>query len=172
MQQVIELMIGGKTKRSTTGQHPVKIDWNNLPDASQEFVIKYGLKQYLADGMAGAENEATAKAGVEARVKKLLEADFTRTSGEGLSAPDTEDGRAMKLAKSAIRAALKAKNSAATKEAIDAAARKMVDGNEKWKAEAKKQLAAEAKAKETLADEIDLDDLIPAGTDEETTNDE
>lgn len=176
-QSIINLVIGGKTKRSNTGQHPVSLDWNALPDESQAFVIAYGLKQYLADGMAGKETEADAKAGVEARVAKLLAADFTRTRGEGNAKPDSVEGRALKLARAFIRAKLKSANKTAEKEQVDAAAKKLVETQPKWKVEAKSQLDAEAATNAALAeDESDdiLADLLGDDADEEdeSTEDE
>jgi hypothetical protein len=173
MESKITLTIGGKTKRSNNGQHPVTIDWNALPDNAQEFVIKYGLKQYLADGMAGAESEAEAKAGVEARVAKLVSGDLSRTNAGG-DKPDTETGRALKLARVAIRTQAKAKNVTLTKEQVAEAAKSWVEKNPKWLAEAKRQLAEEAKAAaavdEDEADEI-FASLIGEAEDEEDGED-
>lgn len=153
---IYDLIIGGQTKRSTLGQHPVKIDWDAMPDASKDFVIRYGLKQYLADGMAGAENVDAAKAGVDGRAAKLASGDLTRTRGEGKEAPDTEGSRALKLAKATIRKAMAAANVKATKEAVAEAATKMVASDEKWLKQAREQLADEAK----LGQDVDISDLI------------
>lgn len=167
---IYELTIGGATKRSTTGQHPVKVDFDALPETSKDFVIRYGLKQYLADGMAGAENVATAKAGVEARVAKLESGDLSRSRGEGKEAPDTVETRAIKLAKAAIRANAKAKNIKPTKEQVADAAAKLVAKDDSWKAKAKEQLDTEAK----MAQSSDMDDLLAdiLGTVEEDEEDE
>lgn len=151
MTKNIELVIGGNTKRSRTGQHPVSIDFDALPEASQSFIVSYGLKQYLADGMAGAESEADAKAGVEARVAKLQSGDLSRARGEGTAKADTVEGRALKLARDAIRASLKAANQTADKELIAEAAKEFVKTDPSFMKEAKKQLDQEAKAKETLS---------------------
>lgn len=168
---VYDLTIGGQTKRSTTGQHPASIDWEKLPEASRDFVIRYGLKQYLADGMAGAENVADAATGVAARVAKLLSGDLTRTRGEAKEATDTVGGRATKLVKAAIRTTMKAKDVKASKEAVAEAAKKLLADEAKakpWLAKAQKQLDDEAK----MADDLDIGDLIAAaagagGDDEE-----
>lgn len=161
---VFELTIGGDTKRSSKGKHPVTIDWDALPDASQEFVIRYGLKQYLADGMAGAEDEAEAKAGVAERKRKLIEADFSRTRGEGSDKPDTVDTRALKLARAFIREKLKAANAQADKDKIAEAAKALIEADESFRKEAKKQLDAEAKSKENLGGAADavLADILAA----------
>ena len=49
------------------------IDFAQLPPASQNFVIAYGLRQYLNDAVAGIKPEqvAEAKAAVESRMKQL-----------------------------------------------------------------------------------------------------
>jgi len=146
----INLTIGGTTARSNKGQHPVSIAWDKLPEESRDFIVKYGLKQYLADGMARAEDEAQAKALVDERVAKLLAADFSRASGE--SKPDSIEARALRMAKEFVRAKLKEANATADKEKVAAAAEKLVEAQPKWKAEAKKQIEAERKAKEALAE--------------------
>lgn len=153
---IYDLVIGGQTKRSTSGQHEVKIDFDALPDASKEFIVRYGLKQYLADGMAGASNVVEAEAGVTSRVAKLKSGDLSRVRGEGKTAVDSTEQRAIKLAKAAIRAAIKAKNGSATKEAIDEAAKKLVTTQPKWLTDAKKQLEMEAKSGE----DMDLGELL------------
>lgn len=143
------LTIGGNTKRSKLGQHKVEIDFDALPQASKSFVIAYGLKQYIADGMAGANDETDAASGVSERVRKLKEADFARTRGESTNV-DSVEQRAIKLAKAAIRTALKAKNAKADKEQIDTAAKAYVERDPQWKLKAKEQLDFEA----TLAEQV------------------
>lgn len=146
---MINLTIGGTTKRSNNGQHTVEIDFDALPDASRDFVIRYGLKQYLADGAAGAGSNAELVAGVEERVRKLREADFQRTRGEGSAKPDTEERIAMKLAKELIRVKAKAAGVTLPKEKVEAAAEaflaKDTDEAKAIKTEAKRQIAAKAK---------------------------
>jgi len=170
---IYELTIGGNTARSKTGQHPVKVDYDALPDASRDFLQRYGIKQYLADGMAGAANVAEAKAGVEARLAKLLSGDLARTRGEGKEAPDTVETRALKLVRAAIRATMKAKNVKANKETVNDAAAKVLADEAKgkaWRAKAKQQLDDEAK----MADGLDLTDMLAGlagATDEEETED-
>ena len=157
---VIKLVIGGKTKKSRFTPLPVDVDWNALPDASQAFVIAYGLKQYLADGMAGAESEAEAHNEVKARHEKLKAGDLSRAKGERTEKPDTVDSRALKLATAFIREALKAEDVKADAATIKEAAQELVKDEPKWKAEAQKQLDAEAKAK---ADPGDRAKSIVAG---------
>jgi len=158
MQSTIELTIGGNTKRSRTGQHPVKIEWDKLPEAAQDFIVKYGLKQYLADGMAGAENEADAKSGVESRVAKLLSGDLTRAKGETVTRTDTPEGRALKNAKAAIRQAMKEANISQKEmgEAIAEAAADYVKNDPTWIEEAKAELAMEKKK----AGKLDLSAIL------------
>lgn len=161
----IQLTIGGKSKRSRLGQHSVAIEWDKLPDASQLFVINYGLRQYLADATAGAGTEADAKAGIESRVRKLQDADFSRTRGEAADKPDTVEGRFLKLARADIRERLKAANQTVEKEKIADAAKALLAKKDehplakKLFAEAKRQIDAEAKAKDTLAAEDGADIL-------------
>lgn len=147
------LTIGGKTARSTLGQHPVTIDWEKMPEASQDFIVRYGLRQYLADAMAGADNEPDAKAKVNARLAKLVSGDLSRTKGEGFAKPDTEEGRAIKLAKTEIRRLMAEQKVEATKEDVAAAAAEMVKTDGAWLKEAKKQIAAEKASAETLKTE-------------------
>lgn len=151
----IELTVGGKTKRSSNGQHTVQIDWENLPDESRAFIVRYGLKQYLADGAAGAGSNAELVAGVDARMVKLANADFTRTRGDGPAKPDTEERIALRLAKELIRAKAKAANVTLPKEKVDAAAaaflEKDSDDAKAIKAEAARQMKAKAKLAETDA---------------------
>lgn len=166
------MTLGGATKRSKVTPFERKVEWNGLPDVAQEFIVRYGLKQYLADAMAGATEQSDAEAKVDARLAKLVAGDMSRAKGEGFDKPDTETGRAMKLAKAAIRDALKAKNKTADKDAISDAAKKMVDTQPKWMAEAKKQLKAEADAKQALADDDTdtiLADLLGEDEEDETT---
>lgn len=151
MTNMINLVIGGNTKRSRTGQHPVSIDFDALPEASKSFIVNYGLKQYLADGMAGADNYAEAAQGIEARVAKLQSGDLSRARGEGTAKADTVEGRALKLARDAIRASLKAANQTAEKELIAEAAKEFIKSDASFMKEAKKQLEQEAAGKAALS---------------------
>lgn len=72
----------------------VDIDFATLPEASQAFVIEYGLKQYIQDGAAvsktftdkdrkgqaktEAEIEAEKREGVEERLANLVSGEFSR----------------------------------------------------------------------------------------------
>lgn len=149
---VIALEIGSTSKRSRFKPLPVSIDWNKLPDASQNFIIRYGLKQWLADAQAGAESEAIAHDAVKERVKKLETGDLTRAKGEGAAKPDTVESRALKLAVAYIREQLKAANAKAEAAVIKEAAAELVKGDESFTKEAKKQLDAEAKMAEGKTD--------------------
>jgi hypothetical protein len=153
----IQLTIGGNTKRSTLGQHPVSIDWDKLPEASQAFIVNYGLKQYLADGMAGAENEAAAKAGVETRVNKLVTGDLSRARGEGKDAPDTVTTRARKIIRALIVAKAKAKGIKTEAEQIKAAVDAVMSDEVKaapYMEQAKKELDAQAKLADGAGDDF------------------
>jgi hypothetical protein len=168
----ITLKIGGNTKRSRFAAFERTVDVATLPANAMAFIVHYGLKQYLQDGMAGAETEAEAVAGVDERIGKLKSGDLSRARGES-DKPDSVESRAIKLAKAFLRDQLKAANKTAPKEKVAEAAATLVTSQPKWKAEAKKQLDNEAKAKEALSDEDSaaiLADLL--GTDEPEADDE
>lgn len=147
----LDLTIGGTSKRSKIAPFTRSVDFDALPEASRAFVIRYGLKQFLADGMAGETEQANAESGVDARIAKLLSGDLSRSRGER-EIVDTVESRALKMARAAIRDKLKAANVTAEKEKVAEAAKALVASQPKWKAEAKKQLDAEAAAKGALAD--------------------
>ena len=151
---MINLTIGGTTKRSNNGQTTVEIDWENLPGDSRDFIVTYGLKQYLADGAAGAASHDELVQGVAERVRKLQEADFRRASGE----PKADS--AMTLALRQARAVLKAKAGDAfkslPKEKVDAAVKAMVERDPAFLKEAQAEIARRAKA----VDAFTGDDLI------------
>lgn len=150
MTKNIELTIGGNTARSKTGQHPVKVNWDALPEASQDFIVSYGLKQYLADGTAGAGTPEEALAGINTRMAKLASGDLSRSRGEGPGKVDTVESRALKLARDAIKAKLKEANQTADKELIAEAAKEFIKTDPSFMKEAKKQLDQEAASKTSL----------------------
>lgn len=141
---IINLTIGGNTKRSKLGQHEAVIDWNQVPDEAQAFIIRYGLKQYLADGIAGAETVEDAAEGVKERVRKVLEADFARARGEGSAKPDSVEVRALRLAKDAVKAKAKAGNVKLDKEQIEETAKAWIAASPKFTKQAEAELAAAA----------------------------
>lgn len=71
---------------------PVAIDFSALPEASQLFVVEYGLKQYIQDGAAVSKKDSDGnekseqdianekREGVEERVANLQAGEFTRRS--------------------------------------------------------------------------------------------
>lgn len=144
----LELTIGSTGKRSRFTPLAVSLDWDALPDASQRFVIMYGLRKYLQDARAGIEDEKEAREASLARVEKLKSGDLSRTKGEAREKPDTVESRALKLASAFIREELKKVEAKAEASAIREAAQELVRDEPKWKAEAKKQLDAEAGLKE------------------------
>lgn len=156
---IIQLVIGGTTKRSTLGQHPVELDFATLPQVSQDFIVRYGLKQYLADGMAGAESEAVAGEGVKARVAKLVSGDLSRTAGTGGGKPDTLAVITARLARDFIKGKLAAAGKTFTKEQMASAIVALVAKDDRFKKEAEKQMAAKAELAEQ-DDGFDLDGLI------------
>lgn len=145
---VYELNIGGTTKRSQFKPVPVTVDWDKLPEASREFLIRYGIKQQLADGGAGAKTQADWESGIKERLTKIMEGDFSRTRGEAKAKPDTVEQRAAKLAKTALLADIKAAGLAPSKEQIAEAVADLIKADPSYTAEAKKQIAAEAKLRE------------------------
>lgn len=178
---VLEMTIGSTGKRARFEPKTVQMDLAALPKESIEFALAYGLKQYIADGAAGSEDQAGFNLGVDQRVRKLLEADFARTKGEATNRPDTAEVRAKKLAAQAIRTKLQANGAKADAKAINEAAGKMVAADPKWLAAAKKQLADEAKLREQEAEADGMDDIMAdllglkaseEGSDEEETETE
>lgn len=101
--------IGGATKRSKFAPVTVEVDFTTLPQASQDFLVAYGIKQYLADGVAGAESDQDFNEGVAARLAKMKDGTVgVRGSGEGKGPTDSVEVLARQLARQAINAALKA----------------------------------------------------------------
>ena len=148
------LTIGGKTARSKYTPHTVHIDFDLLPEASRDFVIRYGLKQYLADGVAGVENQAEFDAGVIERATKLEKGDLTRERKASHSV-DGPTARTIKLVKEMIRGKIKAAALKVEKDAFEAMVDKFVADEVKvapFRAEAERQLAQEAKASAASAD--------------------
>lgn len=158
---VFETMIGSTGKRARFQPKEVTLDMAALPKESLEFILAYGVRQYLADGAAGSEDQAGFNLGIEQRIRKLLEADFSRSRGEAQAKPDSEEVRARKLAAMAIREKLKAAGAKADAKAINEAAAKMVAADPKWVKAAAKQLADEAKLREAEAEADDgLGDIM------------
>lgn len=90
------------TKLNQTRQ----IDWDNLPETSRDYFIRYGLKKALNDSMAGAENDAEAEALVDKRIAKVLEGTMgTREVGPR----DPVAAAAKAIAETKVKNALKAK---------------------------------------------------------------
>lgn len=149
---VVDMTIGSNGKRARFEPQAVQLDLASLPHESLAFALLYGLKQYIADGAAGSEDQAGFNLGIEQRVRKLVEADFARTKGEGGSKPDSAETRARKLATLAIREKLKANNAKAEPKQIAEAASKMVAADPKWLKAATKQLADEAALRDEETD--------------------
>lgn len=78
-------------KTFTFGAHEVKaeIDFASLPEKSQQFLIEYGLKQYLGDGAAVSKDDGDTEAkrdqlkadGVSDRIKKLWDGTVSQRNG-------------------------------------------------------------------------------------------
>lgn len=106
---------GGKQRRANKdGTRPAPfakiertVDFESLPEASKAFVIRYGITQYVADGAAGATNDAEFVEGIDTRITKLREADFSRTAGEP-GATDDPEVLATAIAREEIGARIKA----------------------------------------------------------------
>lgn len=63
--------------------HAKSVDFDQLPDSSQEFVIDYGLKQLLADSIVSGTTDDERHALLEKKFQKLLDGTLAiRTSSE------------------------------------------------------------------------------------------
>lgn len=157
----MQLTIGGNTKRSKLGTFDVELpDFDVLPEKTRDFVIAYGLKQYLADGMAGAADRSAAQEGIDKRVTKLVEGDFTRTRGESTKV-DSVDQRALKLIRQFIRDQAKAQSLKLDKEQVDETAALYLESpkGQKYRDIAERQLAEE-RAIQNEPDEDAGDDIL------------
>ena len=154
----INLTIG--SKRSSYEPQAVTIDWDKLPDASKAFVIQYGLKQYLADGVAGAESQEAFNNGIATRKTKLVEGTCgVRATGEKGPTNDPET-LAKQMARTDVRETAKAKQAKLTKEQVEAAALKLFEAKkDSYLAKAKKEIE-ERKARAAEAAESVLDDIL------------
>jgi hypothetical protein len=158
----VALQIGRTGEKAKFQGREVTIDLAKLPLESVAFALAYGLKQYIADGTAGSEDQKGYDLGIDQRLKKLAEADFARAAGEAKGPrTDTPEGRARKLAADAIRKHLKANNLTADAKAINEAAAKKAEAEPKWLKLAKSQLAAEQALQDDLL--ADGEDDIMAG---------
>lgn len=152
----LALQIGRTGEKAKYQGRIVNIDLATLPAASLAFALQYGLKQYIADGTAGSEDQTGYDVGIDQRLAKLAEGDFSRKAGERGPRADTPEGRAKKLAVAAIRAKLAEANVKADAKVINDRADKMVTEQPIWLEKAKKALAEEAK----LAAAMDSDDIL------------
>lgn len=150
------LQIGRTGEKAKFQGREVKLDLAKLPAASLSFALAYGLKQYIADGTAGSEDQNGYDLGLQQRLDKLAEGDFTRKATASGPKSDTPEGRAKKLAVAAIRAKLQAAGQKADAAKINEAASKMVEAQPIWLERARKALAEEAK----LADAADIGDIM------------
>lgn len=152
----LKIQIGRTGEKAKFQGKEVEIDLRTLPAASVWFALQYGLKQYIADGTAGSEDQTGYDVGIAQRLAKLAEGDFTRKTGEREAKADTPEGRAKKMAVAAIKAKLKAAGQKADAAKINEAAAKMVDQQPQWLERARKALAEEAK----LAESADIGDIL------------
>lgn len=155
-ESLLRLQIGRTGEKAKFQGRIVEIDLAKLPAASLMFALQYGLKQYIADGTAGSEDQTGYDVGIEQRLAKLAEGDFSRKAGERGPRADTPEGRAKKLAVAAIRAKLQAAGQKADMAKINEAAAKMIEAQPVWLERARKALAEEAK----LADSADMGDIL------------
>lgn len=152
----LQLQIGRTGEKAKFQGRLVEIDIAKLPAASVVFALQYGLKQYIADGTAGSEDQTGYNVGIDQRLAKLAEGDFTRKASEGTTRSDSPEGRAKKMAVAAIKAKLAASGAKADAKAINEAAAKMVEAQPVWLEKAKKALAEEAK----MAEAADVGDIL------------
>lgn len=164
-QSLFAATFGKATKKSQTYKNgdareefKIEFDLQSLPAESLTFALQYGIMQYIADGAAGAEDAAGYKLGIEQRIQKLKDADFTRAKGE--AKVDTETGRARKLAAAALREKVKAAGKKADTAKINEAAAALVENQPRWLEIARKQLEEEARARENAEMDFDLESLI------------
>jgi hypothetical protein len=162
---IVSLQIGRTGEKAKYQGRVVSFDLATMPPASLLFALEYGLRQYVADGTAGSEDQTGYDVGIDQRLKKLAEGDFSRAKGERQAKADTAEARAVKNAISAIKAKLAQANVKAEAKVIKERAEKMVGDNPKWLADARKQLAEEAKMAEGFEDI--LGDLLGVGDDAE-----
>lgn len=152
----LQLQIGKIGPKAKFQGRVVEIDVAKLPPASVVFALTYGLKQYIADGTAGSEDQTGYNVGIDQRLAKLAEGDFSRKSGEREAKGDTPESRAKKMAVAAIKAKLAASGAKADAKAINEAAAKMVEAQPVWLEKARKALAEEAK----MAEAADVGDIL------------
>lgn len=97
---ILQIKVGGETTKSRFQPVTVGIDWDKLPEASRDFVIRYGIKQWLADGTVGEKvtTQATFTEAINTRKGKLEAGDFSRTRGESgpVNDPETLAGQMAK----------------------------------------------------------------------------
>lgn len=148
----VVLSIGRTGEKAKFQGRDVTLDLSKLPADSIAFALIYGLKQYLADGTAGSEDQTGYDVGLDQRIKKLQEADFTRKAGSTGPRATTPEGLAKKLAADAIRLKLANAGAKADAKAINEAAAKMVEAQPVWLERAKKELAETAKMSAGLDD--------------------
>lgn len=148
----LSLQIGRTGEKAKFQGRLVNIDLRTLPAASIAFALEYGLKQYLADGTAGSEDQTGYDVGLDQRIAKLKEGDFSRKAGTSGPRQTTPEGLAKKLAADAIRLKLSAAGHKADAKAINEAAAKMVEAQPVWLERAKKELAETAKMSAGLDD--------------------
>lgn len=155
-EQELVIQIGRTGEKAKFQGKLVKIDLTALPVESIRFALEYGLKQYIADGTAGSEDQTGYNVGIDQRLAKLAEGDFSRKTGEREAKGDSPEGRAKKMAVAAIKAKLAASGAKADAKAINEAAAKMVEAQPVWLEKAKKALAEEAK----MAEAADVGDIL------------
>jgi len=95
----VPLTFGGKARQKdkATGVAPAPftkqervLDWEKMPEASKQFLARYGAQQYIADGSAGAKTQAEFEAGIDSRFDKIAAGDFSRVTGERAPSDDVE----------------------------------------------------------------------------------
>src|SRR6476620_12579450 len=91
---IVKLTIGRTGEKAKFQGREITLDLTTMPADSLAFALIYGLKQYIADGTAGSEDQTGYDVGIEQRLAKLAEGDFTRKTGERGQRMDTPEGRA------------------------------------------------------------------------------
>ena len=89
-------------------QQSYAVDFENLPAASQVFVINYGLRQYINDSVAGIKPDDTQGA-CEAVLNRLAQLDSGTVGIRATVERNPVKAEAMKLAGDKVKTALRAK---------------------------------------------------------------
>lgn len=150
------MTIGGTTARSKFTPKAVEVDFDKMAEASRDFLLRYGWKQYVSDGVAGAKSQAEFDEGVAERLEKIATSNFSRAKGERDGLVDDVETLASQKARAIIKTALKAKGvTKPDKETMDRLLGQVRAGT-KWQS-LLDEATADIKARKAAAADFDLD---------------